>query len=69
MNGGLENALEVDYQGARRATAGFRTLGAEAIADVVERARARSVIGFAELEGLEEHYDELAPTDATLDEL
>lgn len=84
MNGGMSHSLEVDLLAARRAAAGFRTLGGMNVAEVVDEA-CSVVVPTAEeagwdgldlsdedaerLESLETKYDELVPLDSTLVDL
>ena len=83
MNGGISHSLEVDRQGTQRAAAGFRTLGASKIAEVVDEACSVAVSAeeagsdtldlsdedAERLESLEAKDDELVPLDAALVDL
>jgi hypothetical protein len=82
MNGGLEYAVDTDVEAAVPAVAGFRHLGADQLAEVVDRARVIvSRLGTSndevdvldlsereldELHQLDERYGELVPLDDAL---
>ena len=84
MNGGLGHSLEVDYEQAGRAADGFRLFGdaelgqlVDDACEVVERLADGGAFDTvdltdeeaASLEGLEERYGELVPSDSRLEEI
>jgi hypothetical protein len=83
MGGGLDYAVDVDYEAAGRAADGFRTLGVAELAEVATRVHAIAArVGGDDVEVLDElteaeieelhtldgRYDELVPSDASLEQ-
>jgi hypothetical protein len=83
MGGGLDYAVDVDYQAAGGAADGLRTLGVADLAEVAARAHAIAArVGgddvevldelteaeIDELQTLDARYDELVPSDSSLEE-
>jgi hypothetical protein len=71
MSGGLDHACEVlDRQTVAAAVSGFRYLGADDVAELVESVEALVATEAGdEIEQANRRYDELIPTDSRLSDL